>query len=109
MPTDEWGHHAEASLGLLASQGPLPEFVYFGIKHHHERYHGGGQPYGLAGHQLDWSARLLSLIVHWDETQPICGPRILVQRAWQRFLESHEKDHDHYWVKTVSESLNLVP
>ena len=44
MATDDWGHHAQAGLGLLTSQGPLPEFVYFGIKHHHERYRGGGQP-----------------------------------------------------------------
>jgi HD-GYP domain-containing protein (c-di-GMP phosphodiesterase class II) len=42
------------------------------IRHHHERYDGGGYPDGLAGHDIPLEARILNLA---DSLQAMCSNR----------------------------------
>jgi len=97
----------EAGIALLSSHGDLPEFVYYGVKQHHERFDGTGHPYGLSGQQLGWAARLLSIVTHWDHHHPIVGSTDDLQTHWERFLESHGHAHDPEWLETISTALHF--
>jgi putative nucleotidyltransferase with HDIG domain len=57
--------HAELGAELLARHGFCSEVVRI-VRHHHERWDGGGYPAGLAGRQIPIGARVLAVVDGFD-------------------------------------------
>ncbi len=57
--------HPEVGVGLIQNIKPFEAFVPL-IKHHHERYDGGGYPDGLKGHEIPYLARMLTIADSFD-------------------------------------------
>jgi putative nucleotidyltransferase with HDIG domain len=74
---DEVREHA-ARGAQIASEALHAEQVAW-IRHHHERFGGGGYPEGLAGFDISEGARILALADAWDA--------MTSDRAYQRALE----------------------
>ena len=54
-----WGYEILNSDGLLRDVAPL-------VKHHHERYDGGGYPDGISGTNIPMGSRFLSIVDAFD-------------------------------------------
>jgi len=57
--------HSELGAQLLARHGFCTEVISI-VRHHHERWDGGGYPAGLAGHQIPIGARVLAVVDGFD-------------------------------------------
>ena len=53
--------HPRAGAGMLGALG-YPRRTVEVVRHHHERWDGGGYPYGLAGHEIPLWARIFAVV-----------------------------------------------
>ncbi len=56
--------HAEIGAAMVADLGD-PELTA-AVRHHHERFDGGGYPFGLAGRRIPFAARLVAVVDTFD-------------------------------------------
>jgi HD-GYP domain-containing protein (c-di-GMP phosphodiesterase class II) len=68
LEADEWTsmrQHPQLGYDMVGAQPGL-EDVAQGVLFHHERWDGQGYPHGLAGEQIPWIARLISVADAYD-------------------------------------------
>jgi len=68
LSPEEWEimkKHSEIGYRIASATVELAH-VAEGILHHHERWDGTGYPYGLAGEEIPWSARILAVVDAYD-------------------------------------------
>lgn len=65
-------------IGFEAVRGSVNPAVAQMVLYHHERFDGGGYPYGLSGERIPLGARILAVIDAFDamvSDRPYCRPR----------------------------------
>lgn len=68
LTCDEWNMvkgHVTWGKRIVEANGRFAELIPF-IELHHERYDGGGYPYGFAGEEIPWLCRMLTIIDSFD-------------------------------------------
>ena len=72
----EWAEvrrHPSAGADLVLEISPRLAAVASGIRSHHERWDGGGYPYGLAGDEISLHGRIIAIVDVFDAvTHPRC-------------------------------------
>ncbi|MCS7223586.1 MAG: response regulator [Armatimonadetes bacterium] len=91
LSDEEWmlvKQHPKWSLEILDPQGAVTGPLRGGIFHHHERFGGGGYPFGLKGEEIPLSARIISVADTFDAlTRPRpYRPALSHQQAVQELL-----------------------
>jgi hypothetical protein len=97
--------HVSAGLALLRARRSLSETMYYGILHHHERFDGSGQPFGLKETQIPWSAQVLGLLDSWDEQTQITGSASVLLAKWQRFIGEEGSHFETRWLDSMTQIL----
>ncbi|MEN6326109.1 MAG: HD-GYP domain-containing protein [Syntrophomonas sp.] len=68
LSNEEWlivKRHPMLGTEMLEHAGPFPEILSI-VRHHHENYDGSGYPYGLAGEEIPYLARILDIADSFD-------------------------------------------
>ena len=63
---EQMSRHAQLGSELVASIPSLPLLARLVVRHHHERWDGGGYPDGLAGQAIPLAARIFSVVDVYD-------------------------------------------
>ncbi|HEY5032533.1 MAG TPA: HD-GYP domain-containing protein [Actinomycetes bacterium] len=70
---EEVRRHPSAGADLVLEISPRLAAVASGIRAHHERWDGGGYPYGLAGNEISLHGRIIAIVDVFDAvTHPRC-------------------------------------
>lgn len=95
--------HATLGHELLVRLGETDPVVLDLVRHHHERWDGGGYPDRLAGERIDPSARLFAVIDSFDAMTSVRPYRADVgERAAERAVaELHAGSGTRYWPRAV--------
>ncbi len=105
--------HPVQGARILAGLEALAEVVPI-VRHHHERYDGGGYPDGLRGEEIPFGARLLGVVDAYDSmtTDRPYRKALTVHEARQRLLQGAGAQFDpalvEAWIKVTPEG-SLVP
>jgi HD-GYP domain-containing protein (c-di-GMP phosphodiesterase class II) len=103
--------HAMRGAALLEADGTLTRGAIEAVRHHHERWDGGGFPFGLAGTAIPLGARLVGICEAFDEMIHSTAHKrepMSVRRALEELLRQRGRRFDPQLVDLLIERVRRL-